>query len=48
LEDRSATMVATHNLGETACYTAVAGVILSEPLNTNQLVYLEFKWNEKV
>ena len=48
LVDRSATMVATHNLGETACYIAVAGAIITDPLNTNQLAYLEHKWNEKI
>eukprot|EP00978_Attheya_sp_CCMP212_P024523 scaffold77176_cov31-Attheya_sp.AAC.1 len=50
LEDRSATMVATHNLGETVFYNTVTeGILgLQEPLNVNQLVYLEYKWGKQV
>eukprot|EP00978_Attheya_sp_CCMP212_P041620 scaffold240667_cov57-Attheya_sp.AAC.1 len=50
LEDRSATMVATHNLGETVFYNSVTERILGlqEPLNVNQLAYLEYKWGNKV
>eukprot|EP00550_Attheya_septentrionalis_P012153 CAMPEP_0198303794 /NCGR_PEP_ID=MMETSP1449-20131203/57072_1 /TAXON_ID=420275 /ORGANISM="Attheya septentrionalis, Strain CCMP2084" /LENGTH=417 /DNA_ID=CAMNT_0044006301 /DNA_START=751 /DNA_END=2002 /DNA_ORIENTATION=- len=50
LEDRSATMVASHNLGETAFYNSVTKGILGlhEPLNANQLAYLEYKWGKNV
>eukprot|EP00978_Attheya_sp_CCMP212_P018350 scaffold50095_cov55-Attheya_sp.AAC.1 len=48
LEDRSNTMVGSHNLGESEFYLQIGNSIISSQLNINLLAYLELKWGRKV
>jgi hypothetical protein len=48
LENRSNTMVGSHNLGESEFYLQISNVIIASQMCMNLLAYLELKWGRKV